>query len=157
MGSEIIVEFGILPGNHSIVPDSGEIVIRSCHRQENVNGVIKEETDEYDGHRLTQVFALAEKCRQDTDENHWKISEITCIEQFTPYFTGKHLAEHHGRLAAKQFKVDAGEDVVQIGELAAELIRFRIPIWQQEQECYLTYEVGRFCGTELVDAIYRSN
>ena len=148
VGAEIVVELRVLSGNHGFVPNGGEIVIRPCYGQENVDGVVEEETDEYDRHRLAQVFALSEKCQQDTDDNHREISEITGIEQLTPYFTGKHLAEHDGRLAAKQFKVDAGEDVVQVGELPAELIRFGVPIGQQEQECYLTYEVGRLCRAE---------
>lgn len=130
-----------------------EIVVWACHGEKFVYGVVEEEGGEEDELSSIELVVAEESVKEDDDEHEVVVAIVATVECFGPEGARHVFAELDGWLAAEDVPLDGCEDVVEVGQLAAEVIDFLIPEDESEHHDYIAEQSGSTTWEEVAKSV----
>jgi len=134
-----------------VKPDGGEVVLRPGHGYEYIYKVIDEERGEDDERRAVEFGIAGEEVEEHDGDNHGIVGEVAHVERLAEPHGRAQAAELECRLATEEHLFGVGEEVVEVGEEAVELIGVGIPVGEQRQLEQHAQEAGQLAGASLVE------
>ena len=128
--AEPIANCGKVSGLYGFHSDFGEIELRSCRLQEQIDNVIEDERTEQYRRGALKAAETIRASHDDHCNNHQVIGEITHIEQFAPKGAAEPLTEGDGRLATENHLVGHCKNGVGVLGQFGEVVDIGIPISQ---------------------------
>lgn len=133
VGLEVIANGRKDPCVGSFGAHSLEVVLRPCHGEELVDEVEEKKGGKKDEPCTVGLFVAAEQVEDEGGPHHVVVGIVTHVEGFAPEGAGDYRVEYQSRLTAEECLVDVCKEMVEIGELGAEVVGFGIPEDESQQ------------------------
>ena len=128
---EIIADRREVAGIHLVHADGGEVELRTCHGQHDIDEIIDEKRGDQHETDFLEPLETFHEIIYHHDEHHRIIEEIAHIERLAEPDGRTELAELYRGLAPEHRLLVTGKDMVEIREKAVELERIGIPVCQE--------------------------
>ena len=128
MIAEVVAQMGKVTALNHFLSHGMEVILRSCHGQEEIDQVIEKEAGEHDVCRTRKLLFSAKKRSKHSESYERIVGKIAHMEEFAPKLLRQPLSKRDRGLTPEEGGIGCCEHVVEIGKQLTKLIRVGIPI-----------------------------
>ena len=127
VSEEIVADGREQPLSDGVGSHSKIVVLGAGHGQEDENSIEQEEGGEYDEGGAQELLIALKEIIEGDDDHEQEIAGVAEVHKLAPHRPREPLAEEQGWLAAEERLLEAGKEVVEIGEYPVQGVGVGIP------------------------------